>query len=75
MEQILSADELSAIAVFERLDQNAAGQAGLAHAAFADEDDVLRFADEMEFSERPDLSAVDAGLLAVGEGLQSPKFR
>ena len=48
VEEILGADKLSAVAVLERLEEQGAGESGLADAGGSDEDDVLGLGDEVE---------------------------
>ena len=72
VEEVLGADEDAAIAVLQRLEQQPAGEARLADAGRADEDDVLGLGDEVELGEGADLPLVDAGLALEGEGLERP---
>ncbi len=72
VEEVLCADELAAVAVLQGLEEQAGGEAGLAHAGLADEDDVLGPGNEVELGEGADLAAVDAGLFGVGEALKGP---
>ncbi len=72
VEQILCADELAAQPILQSLQQEAAGQSGLADAGGADEDQILVLGHEVEFGEASDLLALHAGLAAVGKGFQRP---
>jgi hypothetical protein len=47
----LCADELAAIAILQRLQQQAASQSGFAPAGFADKNNIFRFGDELKTTE------------------------
>ncbi len=64
--------KMAAVAVLQRLEQQAGGESGLADAGRADEDDVLGLGDEVELGEGADLPLGDAGLALEGEGLERP---
>jgi hypothetical protein len=65
--QILSADELTAMAVLQSLQQEPGSQSGLAHASFADEHQVLVFSDEVEFGKGAYLFTIYSGLARPGK--------
>ena len=56
----------------QSLHEQTAGEAGLADAGRADEDDILGFGDEVELGERAKLSLGDTGLFAEGKRLEGP---
>jgi hypothetical protein len=73
--ETLGLDEEVAIAVLERLAEQGRGQAGLADAGGANEDDVLGAGHVAEGGELADDGLLDAGLLLEGEGPECPRGR
>src|SRR5208337_3644742 len=69
------ADELTAVAVLQRLQQQTTSQAGFAPSGFTDQHDVFRLGDELQFGKGAHLFAVDARLVGEGESFQGPALR
>src|ERR1019366_8481575 len=72
VEQILRADELAAIAILQRLQQQAATQPAFAPSGFSDQDDIFRLGDELQLRKNANLFAVHARLAGKRERLQRP---
>jgi hypothetical protein len=62
VKEVLGAQKQAAIAVLQRLEQQARGKAGLADAGGPDENDVLGLGDEVELGKAANLSLRNARL-------------
>jgi len=75
VEEVLGLHEEAAAAVEERLEEQAGGQASLADAGGADEDDVAAPVDELERGELLNDPSLDTGLAFPWEGAERPPLR
>src|ERR1039458_6677209 len=49
VEQVLGLDELTAVTILQRLQQQTTPQSGFAPSGFPDQDDIFRLGDELQF--------------------------
>src|ERR1035438_3582469 len=72
VEQVLGLDELTAVTILQRLQQQTTSQSGLASSGFPDQDDIFRLGDELQLRKPANLFAVHARLAGKRERLQRP---